>query len=109
MEPSRSRVGGVMGDGRRTTLALGALALVSLVCLVFFLRFRTEAFPEHAIEFAVDRDQAAERAAAFLADLGQPTDGYRTATVFRVDEIAKIYLERKLGVQPTTELAGQTD
>jgi hypothetical protein len=109
MEPSRSRVGGVMGDGRRTTLALGALALVSLVCLLFFLRFRTEAFPEHAIEFAVDRDQAAERAAAFLAELGQPTDGYRTATVFRVDEIAKIYLERELGVQPTTELAGQTD
>jgi hypothetical protein len=86
-----------------------ALALVSLAGLVFYLRFRTEAFPEHAIEFAVGRDQAAERATAFLGELGLAADGRRTATVFRVDEVAKTYLEHELGVRPTTALARQTD
>jgi hypothetical protein len=86
-------------------LGLAALALASLASLVFYLTYRTQAFPEHAIAFAVSRDEAARRSAETLG-LGPD---WRSTTTFRVDDGAKTYLERELGVPATTALAQETD
>jgi hypothetical protein len=82
-----------------------ALALASLASLVFYLTYRTQAFPEHAIAFGVSRDEAARRSAETLG-LGPD---WQSTTTFRVDDGAKTYLEREVGVPATTELAGETD
>lgn len=96
--------------GWRGPAALGILTLVSLVSLVFFYRYRTAAFPEHAVRFAVNRDQAAARSLVFLQDtLGQTMEGYTEVTTFQTDDLAKTYLEKHVGVSRTAEIAAETD
>jgi membrane protease YdiL (CAAX protease family) len=57
------------------------------------------AFPEASIDFRVDRDQAGQRAAGFLARLGYRLDGYRDVSAFRYDDGAKTFLEREVGLE----------
>src|SRR5581483_3445820 len=89
---------------------LVALVVLSAISLFGYLRFRGVAFPEHAIRFAVGREAAADEAARFARErLGVDPAAYRQVTVFRVDDQARTFLEKEVGVGRTAELAGQVD
>jgi hypothetical protein len=62
------------------------------------LLFR-RAFPEASIEFRVNRGQARVLAERFLAEHGRDIAEARFAGQFAVDETAKVYLERELGLE----------
>ena len=57
------------------------------------------AFPEASIEFRVNRSEARDLGAKFLGELGRPLTGTRFAARFDVEENAKVYLERELGLE----------
>lgn len=63
-----------------------------------------EAFPEASVDFKVTREGALQSAKSFLAGLGQDVSGYQSAIVFDVDEHAKVYLERELGLKQANQV-----
>lgn len=79
----------------RPTVALLALGAAGLVV---FLNFRDQAFPTASVGLEVGREEAGERAEAFLQSRGYNTEDYRDALVFRVDDAAAVYLQRVLGM-----------
>jgi hypothetical protein len=66
-----------------------------------------KAFPEASIEFKVNRSEARALAETFLKARGANLDGARFAGQFDVDETAKIYLERELGLERAGALYGR--
>lgn len=91
----------------REKIALGFLLAASIGSLFFYLSYHTAAFPEHTIELAVTREQAAVKAADFLRDQGVSPENFTAATIFSTEGYAKTYLEREVGVERTAELARQ--
>lgn len=65
---------------------------------IFAFQFYFAAFPEAAVNFQISRTEAQERSQQFVTGLGGDLAGYRSAIVFDVDENAKTYLERELGL-----------
>jgi membrane protease YdiL (CAAX protease family) len=88
----------------REIRALALWVLVGIVGLWYAHRNFFRAFPEASVNFKVTRAEALRDAQTFLAGLGENVAGYRTATVFDVDDHAKVYLERELGLQQTNQM-----
>src|SRR5256885_6294361 len=63
-----------------------------------------EAFPEASVNFKVTRSEALTRARKFVESLGQNTAGYRSVIVFGVDDDAKTYLEREVGLKEANRM-----
>jgi len=74
---------------------LGAL----FACKYFFL-----AFPEASVNFRISREEALTRAQKFIRGLGENINGYQSTIVFDVDDDAKVYLERQLGLRQANQL-----
>jgi hypothetical protein len=74
--------------------------LGSLFAYKYFFR----AFPEASVNFKVSREEALARAQNFVSGLGENVSGYRSAIVFSVDDNAKVYLERQLGLEQANRL-----
>jgi hypothetical protein len=95
--------------GQVPIVALAVVA-IAVVSLLFYRQVRVAAFPEHAIQLAVTREEAADRSASFLRGvLDQDVGEYSSTTTWRVDSAQKTYLEKELGVERTTELADAVD
>ena len=62
------------------------------------------AFPEASVDFKVPRDEALAEARSFASAQGAQLDGYRTNIVFNVDDAAKTYLERGVGLEQANRL-----
>lgn len=76
---------------------------------VFFARhYFFQAFPEASVNFTVSRDEALQRAQKFITGLGENVSGYQSAVIFDVDDNAKTYLERELGLQQANQLMSST-
>jgi membrane protease YdiL (CAAX protease family) len=88
----------------REKRALILWILAGIVGVWFAHRNFYRAFPEAAVDFKVTRSEAQQRAQSFLAGLGENVTGYRSAIIFDVDEHAKVYLERELGLKKADEL-----
>ena len=84
--------------------ALLLWVLLGIVGVVFAQRYFFRAFPEASVDFRVSRSEALQRAGSFLGGLGENVSGYQSAVVFDVDENAKTYLEREVGVQQANRL-----
>jgi len=84
------------------TLLLWILA--GIIGVWFAHRYFFQAFPEASVNFKVTRGDALQRAKAFLSGLGQDVSGYRTAVEFAVDDNAKVYLERELGLKQANQM-----
>jgi membrane protease YdiL (CAAX protease family) len=84
------------------------ILLLWIVCGVvgalFAHRYFFRAFPEAAVDFRVSRSEAQARAKQFVAGLGEDLSGYQSTIVFDVDDNAKTYLERGLGLQQANHL-----
>lgn len=77
-----------------------------IVGLFFAHKYFFRAFPEASVDFKVSRAEAQKRAKAFVEGLGENLSGYQSTIVFDVDENAKTYLERELGLQQANQLMG---
>jgi membrane protease YdiL (CAAX protease family) len=89
-------------DARLTASEKRALILWILcgaLGLMFAQRYFFRAFPEASIDFKVSQKEAETRARKFLGDLGENVNDYKSSVVFEVDDNAKTYLERELGLQ----------
>jgi membrane protease YdiL (CAAX protease family) len=89
------------GGEKRALLLWVALGIVGVW---FAHRYFFRAFPEAAVNFHVSRSEALHQAKTFLNGLGENVNGYRSSIVFSVDEEAKTYLEREIGLQQTNQL-----
>ena len=96
-----------MADARLTGSDKRTL-LLWIICGVLGLAFAHHyffrAFPEAAVDFKVSRNEAQQRARSFVQGLGENLDGYQSTITFQVDEEAKTYLERELGLQTANHL-----
>src|SRR5215471_15250646 len=84
--------------------ALVLWVLAGIVGLWYAQRHFFEAFPEASIEFKVSRAEALEQAKQFVQSLGNDTKGYRSAIAFSVNDNAKTYLEREVGLKEANRL-----
>lgn len=84
------------------TLLLWVLA--GIIGVWFAHRHFFQAFPEASVNFKITRSDALHRASAFLSGVGLDASGYRTAVEFDVDEHAKVYLERELGLKQANQI-----
>ena len=78
--------------------------LLGIVGIVFAQKYFFRAFPEASVDFKVSRAEAQSRARQFVEGLGENLNGYQSTIVFEVDEDAKTYLERQLGLQQANRL-----
>ena len=82
--------------------------LLWIICgvlgLVFAQRHLFGVFPEAAVDFKVSRNDAQQRARDFVQGLGENLNGYQSSITFQVDDNAKTYLERELGLQEADRL-----
>jgi hypothetical protein len=89
------------GSEKRALLLWVAAGILGIV---FAQKYFFRAFPEASVNFQVSREEAVSRAQKFLSGLGENVSGYRSAIVFNVDDNAKVYLERELGLQEANRL-----
>jgi membrane protease YdiL (CAAX protease family) len=103
-----SQDGEVQVTGDRLTgsdkRALLLWVLAGIIGIVFAQKYFFRAFPEASVNFQVSREEAVSRAQKFVTDLGENVSGYRSAVAFDVDDEAKTYLERELGLQQANQL-----
>jgi hypothetical protein len=93
-------------DRRDARFVLACLLVVATGALVTAALFR-KAFPEASIEFRVNRGEARVLAERILARRGRSVEGMRFAGQFDVDETAKVYLERELGLERAGRIYGR--
>ena len=84
--------------------ALLLWVMLGIVGVVFAQRYFFRAFPEASVDFHVSRGEALQHAQSFLTGVGEDVSGYRSAIVFDLDDNAKTYLERELGLQQANRL-----
>jgi hypothetical protein len=84
--------------------ALLLWVIAGIVGVWFAHHYFFRAFPEASVDFRVSRGEALKRAQDFVGGLGENIAGYRSSIVFDVDENAKTYLERELGLQQANQL-----
>jgi membrane protease YdiL (CAAX protease family) len=89
-------------SGEKRALALWVLA--GIVGVVFAYKYYFQAFPEASVNFKISRSEVLNRARDFVTGLGGDLGGYRSAVAFDVNENAKTYLERELGLQRANEI-----
>jgi membrane protease YdiL (CAAX protease family) len=84
--------------------ALMLWIVLGILGALFAHKYFFRAFPEASIDFKVSRAEAQKRAKEFVVGLGENLNGYQSTIVFDVDENAKTYLERELGLQQANRL-----
>jgi hypothetical protein len=88
----------------RDKRALVLWVLAGMIGAWFAHHYYFRAFPEASVDFRVSRDEALKRAQDFMASMGQNIGGYQSSIVFDVDDNAKTYLERTIGLQQANQL-----
>jgi membrane protease YdiL (CAAX protease family) len=83
-------------------LLIWILAGLLGACVAYTYFFR--AFPEASVEFKVPRADALGVAKQFTAAQGAQLGGYDSSIVFDVDDTAKTYLEREVGLQQANQI-----
>jgi membrane protease YdiL (CAAX protease family) len=84
--------------------ALLLWVLLGIVGVLFAHKYFFRAFPEASVDFKVSKAEALARAQKFVGSLGEDVSGYQSAIVFDLDDNAKTYLEREVGLQQANQL-----
>jgi hypothetical protein len=88
----------------RDKRALVLWVLAGIIGVWFAQHYYFRAFPEASIDFKVSRPEALKRAQDFMGSMGQDISGYQSSIVFDLDDNAKTYLERQIGLQKANQL-----
>ena len=88
----------------REKRALILWVLAGIVGLWYAHAHFFEAFPEASVNFKVTRGEALTQARNFVESLGQSTAGYQAVIVFGVNDNAKTYLEREVGLKEANRM-----
>src|SRR5947207_7724247 len=78
--------------------------VVGILGALFAYKHFFRAFPEASVNFQVSREETLARAQKFVSGLREDVSGYQSTIVFAVDDNAKVYLERELGLQQANRL-----
>jgi membrane protease YdiL (CAAX protease family) len=78
--------------------------MLGIAGALFARHYFFRAFPEASVDFRVSREEALARAQRFASSLGEDVSGYQSAIIFDVDDNAKTYLERELGLQQANRM-----
>src|SRR5260370_13869399 len=78
--------------------------LAGLVGAGVAYKYFFQAFPEASVEFKVPRAAALEQARQFAISQGAHLDGYQSSIIFQVDDTAKTYLEREVGLKQANQM-----
>jgi len=89
------------GSEKRALLLWVAAGILGLL---FAYKYFFQAFPEASVNFQISRHEALARAQNFVTGLGENVNGYKSSIIFDVDEDAKVYLERQLGLREANRL-----
>lgn len=84
---------------RRDWIFLAMCAAVTVASLLVIVRWFGDAFPEASIEFEYDREESRDVAMQHLRALDLEVRGMKHTVVFESDQIARIFLERTLGLE----------
>ena len=84
--------------------ALVLWVLAGIAGALFASKYYFRAFPEASVNFQISREEALTRAQKYVTGLGENVSGYQSTIVFNVDDDAKVYLERQLGLQEANKL-----
>ena len=84
---------------RRDWTFIAICLAVAVASLLVITRWFGVAFPEASIDFEYDRAESRTAGAALLRELGLDTGGMKHAVTFESDDLARIYLERTLGLE----------
>jgi hypothetical protein len=84
--------------------ALVLWILCGALGLFFAQRYFFRAFPEASVDFKVTRNEALGHAREFVQGLGENLGGHQSSITFQVDDNAKTYLEREVGLQEANRL-----
>ncbi len=84
--------------------ALALWVVAGILGALFAYKYFFRAFPEASVNFQVSREEALSRAQKFVTSLGENVSSYRSTIVFNVDDNAKVYLERQLGLREANRL-----
>jgi membrane protease YdiL (CAAX protease family) len=87
-------------DGKVLLLWILAAIIGAVVAYAYFF----QAFPEASVEFKVPRSEALAFARQFAAAQGAQLAGYDSSVIFDVDDAAKTYLERQVGLQLANQM-----
>jgi membrane protease YdiL (CAAX protease family) len=87
-------------DAKVLLLWILAGLIGAAVAYTYFFR----AFPEASVEFKVPRAEALSAARQFAAAQGAQLAGYDSSIVFDVDDTAKTYLEREVGLEQANRM-----
>jgi membrane protease YdiL (CAAX protease family) len=88
--------------GDKWTLAIWLLCAAIGVSVAW--HYFPRAFPEASVNFRVSRGEALDRARQFVVGQGGDLTGMRSTIVFDVDDTAKTYLEREVGLERANQL-----
>jgi len=84
--------------------ALILWVIAGIAGALFAYKYYFRAFPEASVNFKVSRGEALTRAKQFLSGMGEDAGSYQSAIVFEVNDDAKTYLERELGLAQANQL-----
>jgi membrane protease YdiL (CAAX protease family) len=84
--------------------ALWLWVIAGILGALFAYKYYFQAFPEASVNFKVSREEALRRAQSFVAGMAENTAAYQSAIVFDVDDNAKTYLEREVGLKQANQL-----
>jgi len=93
---------------RRDRVFIALCLLTILAGAAIFRAGFSRAFPEASIDFKVTREEAVRRGAEALRARGFSLDGTRVLVIFDVDDEAKVYLERTLGLEKANPVFATT-
>lgn len=99
---TNAQSGARLNSGDIRALALWLLA--GVLGAAFAFQYFFIAFPEASVDFRVTREEAVARAQKFLNDQGHLVSDYQSSVVFSVDNNAKTYLEREVGLEVANRL-----
>lgn len=90
-----------------TKLDLIQIALVCAVGLLAFFfinRFNSSTSPVFNLDFKIDKEESLNQAGSYLKNAGVKIDEYKSASIFKTDENASLYLDKELGAEEAAKI-----
>ncbi len=81
--------------------------IICAVSLLIGIKYFSKVFPEATIDFKITREESVPIAENFIKEKGLDISGYRHAVIFSHDDIAKVFLEKELGLEKAQDIMGK--